>query len=114
MNAHWTERLSEYLDGDLSPAERETCEAHLDACADCARLLEELKSVVAEAGALPLVPPPAGLWDAIESRLETPVLQFRPRAAAETSCSRAAPCRTKGAADTCGPAVAAADRQSRT
>lgn len=77
---HWTERLSEYLDGDLSTAERETCEQHLAGCAECARMLEELKAVAAAARALPAVPPPAGLWDAIEEKLETPVLAMRPRA----------------------------------
>lgn len=77
---HWTERLSEYLDGDLSTAERDTCEQHLAGCAECARVLEELKAVAAAARALPAAPPPAGLWDAIEERLETPVLAMRPRA----------------------------------
>lgn len=79
--AHWDARLSEYLDGDLSAAERDTCEAHLAGCTGCARLLEELKAVVAGARSLPAAPPPAELWAAIESRLETPVLQMRPRAA---------------------------------
>jgi anti-sigma factor RsiW len=78
--AHWDARLSEYLDGDLTAAERDTCEAHLAGCAECARLLEELKAVVAGARSLPVAPPPAELWAAIESRLETPVLQMRPRA----------------------------------
>jgi len=77
---HWTDRLSEHLDGDLTATEREACEAHLAACADCARLLEELKAVAAEARALPAVPPPAELWRGIEARLETPVLAMRPRA----------------------------------
>jgi len=81
MNAsHWTDRLSEYLDGDLTGAEREACESHLAGCADCARLLEELKAVVVGARALPPSPPPADLWNAVEARLETPVLQMRPRA----------------------------------
>ena len=77
---HWTERLSEYLDGDLSTAERDACEQHLAGCAGCARLLEELKGVAAAARALPPTPPPAELWNAIEARLETPVLAMRPRA----------------------------------
>lgn len=77
---HWTERLSEYLDGDLSTAERDACEQHLAGCAECARMLEELKAVAAAARALPAAPPPAELWNAIEARLETPVLAMRPRA----------------------------------
>lgn len=77
---HWTERLSEYLDGDLSTAERDACEQHLAGCAECARVLEELKGITAAARALPPTPPPADLWNAIEARLETPVLTMRPRA----------------------------------
>lgn len=78
--SHWTERLSEYLDGDLSNAERDACEQHLAGCAECAGVLEELKAVAAAARALPGAPPPAELWNAIEARLETPVLAMRPRA----------------------------------
>lgn len=85
---HWTDRLSEYLDGDLAASEREGCEAHLAGCAGCAGLLEELKAVAAEARALPPVPPPADLWRGIESRLETPVLQLRPRSAIRERLAR--------------------------
>ncbi len=79
-SSHWTDGLSEYLDGELELAERDACEAHLAGCAECARLLEELKAVVVGARALPPTPPPAELWNAIEAQLETPVLQMRPRA----------------------------------
>lgn len=77
---HWTDRLSEYLDGDLSTAECDACEQHLADCAECARVLEELKGVAAAARALPPTSPPAELWDTIDARLETPVLAMRPRA----------------------------------
>ena len=43
---HWTDRLSDYLDGELPPAERNSLEAHLETCAECARVLEELRTVV--------------------------------------------------------------------
>jgi mycothiol system anti-sigma-R factor len=34
---HCEEKLQEYVDRELSPAERLTVEAHLAACGDCAR-----------------------------------------------------------------------------
>ena len=43
MQDEWTDRLSEYLDGDLAEAERQALEAHLGVCEDCAATLEELR-----------------------------------------------------------------------
>jgi len=40
------ERLSDYLDGDLSPAARDQLEAHLRGCDRCARFGGELRGVV--------------------------------------------------------------------
>ena len=42
MSTHWTERLSEYHDGELSPAEHAACEAHLARVRDCRDVLAEL------------------------------------------------------------------------
>ena len=42
MSAHPLDRLSAMLDGELTAEERAQVEAHLRACADCARHLEEL------------------------------------------------------------------------
>lgn len=65
----WADRLSEYIDGELTGAERERLEAHLLECGECAATLEELRAVVAEAAALPVVPPARDLWPDIEQRL---------------------------------------------
>jgi len=35
MTDRWTERLSEYVDGDLNDRDREAIEAHLPTCATC-------------------------------------------------------------------------------
>lgn len=72
MAAHWTDRLSEYVDGDLAPAERAEAEAHLSACAECSRVVEELRAVSRRARALPALAPEADLWPAIASRLGEP------------------------------------------
>lgn len=68
-NEHWTDRLSEYVDGDLGPEERTGLEAHLERCGECRATLEELRSIVADAGTLPPLPPKRDLWPGIEARL---------------------------------------------
>jgi hypothetical protein len=81
MTTHddWTDRLSEYLDGDLSHAERTALEAHLAGCGDCRAVLGELRAVVATARTLPDLPPAHDLWAGIAERTEG-VVPFRPRA----------------------------------
>jgi hypothetical protein len=76
MNDQWTDRLSEYLDGELEPAERAALEQHLASCGACAATLDDLREVVARAGALPSPPPAADLWPGIEPRLDpvTPIV----------------------------------------
>jgi hypothetical protein len=69
-DAHWTERLSEYLDGDLTAAEQRAADHHLATCAPCAATLAELRAVVAEARALEPPLPELDLWPAIARRLE--------------------------------------------
>jgi len=66
---HWTERLSEYLDGTLTGAERADCDRHLAQCAECAATLAELRRVVARAEALADRAPRADLWAGIASRI---------------------------------------------
>jgi anti-sigma factor RsiW len=65
MNDQWTERLSEYLDDELPPAERAALDAHLAGCAACRALLEDLARVRARARSLPDQPPANDLWPAI-------------------------------------------------
>src|SRR5437867_8055233 len=65
MNDQWTDRLSEYLDDELSSAEVTALEAHLGACASCRATLDELRRVVARARALDDRPPATDLWPGI-------------------------------------------------
>lgn len=71
---HWTERLSEYLDGELGERDREALEAHVAACSECAAVLEDLRAVVAGARSLPDPPVPESLrselWAGIAPRLQ--------------------------------------------
>jgi anti-sigma factor RsiW len=66
----WTSRLSEYLDGDLTADERAAIEAHLDTCAECARIVGELRAVAARAAALAPRPPAVDLWAGVHARLQ--------------------------------------------
>ena len=69
MNTHWTERLSEYIDGDLSAAENAACAAHLEECAECREVVAELRDVLSVAqGAVDRVPD-ANLWPGVLSRI---------------------------------------------
>ena len=69
MNDQWTDRLSEYLDGELDDAERRALEAHLATCADCTAVLADLRRVVARAQALDDRPPARDLWNGIAERI---------------------------------------------
>src|SRR5262245_25846553 len=72
MHDEWTEKLSEYLDDELSPGERRAVEEHLAVCTECARALDELRQVVQKARELVARPPASDLWTGIEGALDTP------------------------------------------
>lgn len=66
----WVDRLSEYLDGELSRRDRGACEEHVARCSDCAALLEQLRRVVARAGRLNRpIEPGRDMWPAVARRL---------------------------------------------
>jgi hypothetical protein len=69
MSDPWMDRLSDYIDGDLTPAERHEFEAHLAACAECSDTLAGLRRVVARARALEDRPPASDLWPGIAGRI---------------------------------------------
>ena len=74
MTDRWTDKLSDYLDGELSTREREALDAHLLECSECGHTLEELRAVVARAGQVVDREPPRDLWPAIAARLAMPQL----------------------------------------
>ena len=69
MMDQWTSRLSEYVDGELSGSDLRALEAHLATCTACTRTLEELRRVVARAGALEDRPPQKDLWAGVARRI---------------------------------------------
>jgi len=84
MSDHWTDRLSEYLDGELGAGERAALEAHLDGCPDCRVVMAELRRVVARTQALEDAPPERDLWPSIArqiGRVSPVVVPLPPRRA---------------------------------
>jgi anti-sigma factor RsiW len=69
VSDQWTDRLSEYLDGELSEGERVTLEAHLQGCGECSAILKDLRRVVRRARTLEERTPGRDLWPAIADRI---------------------------------------------
>jgi anti-sigma factor RsiW len=69
VSDQWTDRLSEYLDGELSEGERVTLEAHLQSCGECSAILKDLRRVVRRARTLEEGIPRQDLWPAIADRI---------------------------------------------
>lgn len=63
------ERLQEYLDGQLPPAETQTVEAHLAACAACREDLALLRQVDAALATLPVLEEPAAFTAQVMARV---------------------------------------------
>jgi hypothetical protein len=69
MTDQWNDRLSEYLDNELSRPERFELEAHLKVCTACRATLEELKAVVVRAGRLEDREPEYDLWPGVREAI---------------------------------------------
>jgi hypothetical protein len=89
MHEEWTDKLSDYLDGELPDDERYAVESHLAGCPHCAGVLADLRRIVERAQALDPRPPRADLWAGVAARIESrpspAVTPFRARAARRVS-----------------------------
>src|SRR5919107_2491396 len=65
----WTDRLSEYVDGELPEWERVALESHLESCAECSQIVSDLRRVVRRARTLKNPAPARDLWPGIASRI---------------------------------------------
>jgi hypothetical protein len=65
----FTDRLSEYADGELDARERAALDEHLAACVECRTVLDELRAVMARAASLRATPPAQDLWAGVASRI---------------------------------------------
>jgi hypothetical protein len=68
-NSHWTDRLSDYLDGELDASEKVAADRHLAECSACAAVLADLTSIASSAASLPDLSPGHDLWPGIVRRL---------------------------------------------
>ncbi len=69
MSDRWTDRLSEYIDGELNAGERRELEGHLAKCGECSHTLGQLRRLVAQAASLEDRPPSTDLWWGIAERI---------------------------------------------
>ena len=69
MHEEWTEKLSEYLDGELPIGEQAAVDAHLRGCDACAAVLGDLERVVVRAQGLPPRAPEVDLWQGVAARI---------------------------------------------
>jgi anti-sigma factor RsiW len=69
MSDQWSERLSDYLDGELPESERITLEAHLQSCPECSAILRDLRRVILRARTLKAKTPSHDLWPGIATRI---------------------------------------------
>lgn len=67
----FTSQLSDYIDDELSAAERQSIETHLAECGACRATLGELRRVVAQAANLSDSAPMNDLWPGIDARIRT-------------------------------------------
>ena len=75
MNDAWSDRLSEYLDGELQPVEAQELERHLQDCEVCGQSLAELRLVVTRLASdshLPADQPTEREWQAIRRSIPSP------------------------------------------
>jgi anti-sigma factor RsiW len=79
----WTDRLSDYLDGELDADERARLEHHLDRCPACAATLAELSAVIERARALRPAEPTSDLWPGIASAIGAAAGAAAPRRSGE-------------------------------
>jgi hypothetical protein len=70
MHEEWTDKLSDFLDGELEAAEEAAVAAHLRGCPDCSAVLNDLKRVVARAQAVDVRPPQRDLWPGVSARID--------------------------------------------
>lgn len=74
--------LSDYLEGTMEPALRQSAEAHVSGCLRCSALVRDLAKITAEARLLPELVPSRDLWKGIDARIAAPVI---PLGAPQTS-----------------------------
>ncbi|HEX6975655.1 MAG TPA: zf-HC2 domain-containing protein, partial [Vicinamibacterales bacterium] len=60
--SQYRESLHELVDGTIGPIRRAELERHLETCAECRALLDDLRAIHATATSLDQLEPPDGVW----------------------------------------------------
>jgi anti-sigma factor RsiW len=68
----WTEKLSEYIDGELDATSVEQLEQHVRACADCRAIVADLRVIASQAASLQSTEPSHDLWSGIAAQIGAP------------------------------------------
>jgi anti-sigma factor RsiW len=68
-------RLSDYLDGSLSPADRRAIQAHLDRCPDCRNFANTLRTTIHALDTLAAKPAPEAAKQRVLDRVKSESLQ---------------------------------------
>jgi hypothetical protein len=71
--------LAAYLEGDLDAAVGRAARRHIEGCARCAELLNEVTAIVGDARDLPALTPSRDLWPEIEARIQADVVPLGAR-----------------------------------
>ena len=77
--------LPRHLEGETDAGERLALEAHAAGCAECGAMLDDIREISREAGALPVLVPSRDLWDGIAARIEAPAIPLDSRRGAAAS-----------------------------
>ena len=91
MHSEWTDKLSEYIDGELSAADAAAMQRHLLNCDECAAVHAELLQVVSAAKQVEDVGPEQDLWAGIAGRIGAPALPTTADVVPITAARRAPP-----------------------
>jgi len=85
----FADKLADYLERELDDATRAKIDAHAVECAECGRLLADLRSLRLGAANLPELVPSRDLWKGIAERIETPVVALKNGSAEDVILMRA-------------------------
>ena len=66
----WTDRLSDFFDGELNEADINGLEIHIAQCTECRATLEQLRAVASRAADLEDRAPETDLWGGISARIK--------------------------------------------
>lgn len=71
MSDHVREKISEYLDRQLSASEMEQVRIHLEGCANCRAVRDQYQATAAQMKASPLLTPPESFYSGVLARIDS-------------------------------------------